>query len=287
MPDDPTDELQQLLSSLYGDASKHSGYQTMPDFVAERLGFQSEIDQRWRGDRVRLDYIRRVIRDDPPSWCDFGANTGFFSLSLAEASRGTEVLAVEANPRHAELIERVAAACRLPNLRVLSRSIGIRELDELGRVDVLLHMNVLHHAGVDFDTDVVGGPGDFQDYAIRYLTRVAAISDRLVFQAGVNLGGDKSRPILERADHVTRTRYWSDLLRAAGWRVLDCALARSESNGSVAYLSVPARLLELLGSPRDEPGAVMAEWFAGLGLDRHPGEFFLRPIFYCAAGMDR
>ena len=47
-------ELRAELQKLYSDATKHSVYQNIPDFVSSELGYSEAIDETWRGDRPRL-----------------------------------------------------------------------------------------------------------------------------------------------------------------------------------------------------------------------------------------
>ena len=94
------------LKILYADASKHSAYQNIPDFVSAELGYVETIDEGWRGDRSRLAFLNTKRQPAPGErWMDFGANTGFFVLSLAKDHPQTMFIAVEANPNHARFIE--------------------------------------------------------------------------------------------------------------------------------------------------------------------------------------
>src|SRR6266496_1777913 len=90
------------LKALYGDASKHSAYQSIPDFVSAALGYSEVIDEGWRGDKPRLAYLLRTRQPaDGELWGDFGANTGFFTLSLAYRYPNVRFAAIEAHPNHA------------------------------------------------------------------------------------------------------------------------------------------------------------------------------------------
>lgn len=283
MRTDPDPLLRARLAELYGEASKHSGYQTMPDFVARALDFQVEIDQRWRGDQVRLDYVRRMLGMSLGRWCDFGANSGFFALTLAHDEPRREVVALEANPHHTELIARVAAACEVRNLEVLNLTLGMQELQAIGQNDVLLHLNVLHHAGKDFDQGSVSAPEEFEEYAAAYLRRLTETTGTIVFQAGTNLWGDKRLPLLRRDQHVERVLFWSQLLRSSGWHITDCALAEFAESASPRYVSLPETLRAGLDAdPSKAARREIGTWLDELRIDHHPGEFFLRPLFVCS-----
>ena len=270
--------LRQRLSELYADMSKHSTYQTVPDFISDAIDYQVAIDEGWRGDRVRLRWFERVLAGEPGRrWADFGANTGFFSLSLANADPAREVLAIEGNPNHAEFIRTIAEGFGLRNLEVLSRAIAIDDLTSLPALDVMLHLNVLHHAGADFDAGKVGSAADFPAYAREYLGRLRERVATLVFQVGTNMWGDKSRPIIDFTDDVGKLVMLADLLRGAGWRIERIAYpTRPSEDRAIEYL-------DLSGDLELTDRSAIESALAPYNLGGHRGEFYRRPIFLLRA----
>lgn len=259
--------LKKELARLYSDSSKHSSYQSVPGFVADAVGYQVKIDEDWRGDRIRLDYIlSRLSGPEYRSWGDFGANTGFFSLSLAHADPGRRVLAIEANPNHAAFIRRIADAFGLGNLEVIGRSITSHSLGSIQRQDVLLHLNVLHHAGLDFDVGCFEEPDGFLPYAQDYLSKLRECARVLVFQMGTNLWGDKSKPIIDYRDDEAKLALLTQLLVRSGWSIEDTAYATRGHDGVIRYQSVKS-----------------ANDLGLLALSNHVGEFYRRPLFICSA----
>src|SRR3546814_4156205 len=124
--------LEAELKRLYSDRSKHSVYQNIPDFVTAELGYTESVDESWRGDRQRLTFLTKCrTPTHGEKWLDFGANTGFFTLSLAYAHPQAEFIAVEANANHARFIELVANYFEIRNVRVLNRAVGLFDLPTL------------------------------------------------------------------------------------------------------------------------------------------------------------
>lgn len=283
------EQLARRLQALYADQSKHAIYQSLPAFVADALGLQFDIDSAWRGDAVRLRHLLSHAQaagwPEDGSWCDFGANTGFFSLSLAHQMPRARVLAVEANPNHASFIDTLAQAFELTGLQVLPQAITLDRLGEIGQHEVLLHLNVLHHAGADFDRERVSGVADFGAYAIEYLRRLRANARRLVFQIGSNLWGDKAHPIVALDDDMGKLRLFAAWLAQAGWRIDDLSYATRDAGDpqavqGVSYRSLPPVLLSDLPTAANE--AAWRAALAGLRLQEHPGEFYRRPLFICS-----
>ena len=277
-------ELKAELQKLYADASKHSVYQNVPDFVAAELGYTETIDENWRGDRPRLAYM---VRSRTPaageSWLDFGANTGFFTLSLAREFSQTRFIAVEANPNHARFITRVAQYFEMSNVEVISRAIGFADLHELPHSDCLLHLNVLHHAGHDFDADLVPEKSRFADYASRYLRLLRERADHMFFQMGSNWGGDKSQPLVEVRADAQKLHVFSGWLHSAGWHVTEIAYATLESEARVQFENMPASVRRGVTGTGGIERATLKGELDQFKLDDFPGEFYRRPLFSCRA----
>ena len=275
--------LKASLASLYSDKSKHSSYQSVPDFVAKVIDYQEAIQENWRGDSVRLSYIEsRLASKELVNWCDFGANTGFFSLTLAHRYPERQLLAVEANPNHAAFISKIIQAFHMGNIQVLGEPITLETLAKVQGQDVMLHLNVLHHAGADFDKGLVSGTDDFLTYAEEYLRRLRKCTRKLVFQLGSNLWGDKSKPIIDHRADAEKLALFAGLLQRAGWRIDEVAYAANNEGRSIEYRALSFDVTSALES--DLPRISMPKIESALehfNLSNHIGEFYRRPLFIC------
>jgi hypothetical protein len=277
-------ELKAELRKLYADASKHSVYQNIPDFVSAELGYTETIDENWRGDRPRLAYIMGSRKPAVgETWLDFGANTGFFTLSLAREFPQTRFFAVEANSNHAGFITRIAKYFGMANVEVIQRAVGLADLHELPHSDCLLHLNVLHHAGHDFDTDLVSEKAGFANYAVRYLDLLRHNADGMFFQMGSNWGGDKRQPLVAVRADVQKLATFSGWLQSSGWRVAQIAYATRKADGKVKLQNLPtSATLHATGEPKGKWANSQTD-IDQFKLDDFPGEFYRRPLFSCNA----
>lgn len=273
--------LKAELQKLYSDASKHSVYQNVPDFVSTELGYTETIDETWRSDRPRLAYLRsHRIPKAGERWVDFGANTGFFTLSLAKQYPEALFTAVEANANHAQFIERVARYFGMKNVEVIQRAIGLEDLGKLPESDFLLHLNVLHHAGHDFDVSLVPRKEAFPEYAKRYLTLLRERTGGMLFQMGSNWGGDKRQPLIGVREDLAKLETFAGWLRNAGWHLLATAYPRQSNEASIHYEDFPNILSDAIDQG-DQLGAVGQATIDALNLDNFPGEFHRRPLLLC------
>jgi hypothetical protein len=277
-------ELKAELQNLYADASKHSVYQNIPDFVSAELGYTETIDENWRGDRPRLAYMldsRTPTAGE--SWLDFGANTGFFTLSLARQFPHARFVAVEANPNHARFIARVAQYFGMSNVEVIQRAVGLADLHELPQSDCLLHLNVLHHAGHDFDAGLVAEKGRFPDYARRYLGLLRERANGMFFQMGSNWGGDKRQPLVGVREDAVKLETFFDWLRSAGWHVKDIAYAIRAADSRVRFENLTASMYPDTNDGHLADRHALQKDLERFKLDDFPGEFYRRPLFWCGA----
>lgn len=275
--------LQRKLHELYTDKSKHSVYQNIPAFVRDALGYVEKINERWRGDSTRWEYMRDNFEIGNEAILDVGANTGFFTLSFAHDYPRTTCTALEGNANHAEFIRLVAAYFAMQNVRVLTQYLDFASLGSLGEYGTILHYNVMHHAGVDFDRALVPDKDSLFDYLIRYMSGVRVHCGRVVFQMGSNWGGNKKEPIIDLQDDAGKIIYNSRFFRRAGWVIKAIATSYSR-NGDIPVVqrNLPDDVL-VAANECDE--ASLRSRLAEL-LDPAMNtfsEFYRRPIFVCTS----
>jgi SAM-dependent methyltransferase len=282
MVDPTTEQLRNELRRLYADGSKHSVYQNVPEFVRTALGYSEKIDELWRGDTARYQYLLSKVPWAGQSVVDVGANTGFFTLSLAHRHPDARVTAVEGNPNHAAFIRRIVQLFHLDNVEVLCAYADRAGSRRLSECDVMLLLNILHHAGVDFDQGSVSDPQDVADYAVEYLRRLRTRTHRLVFQMGYDWGGNKQKPIVPAPEDARKVVYTGQLLRAAGWTIQAVAVGHATDQPPYrAYHDLPSSVIDVLNERRDEATSLPV---VGGALDSQASalsKFYRRPLFLC------
>lgn len=280
-----SDVLAEQLHALYQEPSKHHNYQSVPDFVSDALDYREPIDDRWRGDHCRLNYLLRTWPlATLGTLTDIGANTGFFSLSLAHRYPALQVTACEPDRTHAKFIRTIAATFGLGNIDVVPKGVSLQSLSGFQRKDAVLFLNVLHHAGYDFETKLPRTRAAFDDYAVHYLTALAHKRSLMLFQMGSNWGGDKANPLVARDAHVEKLRYMAGLLRIGGWQLQRVAYPTRVA-GTVTYLDLPADLVSAINSGLPIPDSQIAQAIDAYDLDQFPGEFYKRPLFTCQSTL--
>lgn len=271
--------LKDKLTELYNDGSKHSRYQNIPEFVKKEIGYTEKIDENWRGDTARFDYLSKTVSfANGLKIGEVGANTGFFILSLAQANPFSMFYAYEINDKHAEFILDIADAFTMTNVFVKSFGVDLAGIENLEELDILLNYNVLHHAGVDFDTDKIATVEEYEAYAVEYLRRMKDKVKKMVFQIGYNWGGNKLKPIIALQDDAEKIAFTTRIFKMAGWEIEDISL-HTRDNDILEYIPLKHEvIIELnnasIGSEKD----IVVN---NLDLQRmsNYSEFYRRPIF--------
>lgn len=269
------------LIRLYRGISKHSAYQTIPDFVSSELGYTETIQSNWRGDRNRLDYIQSKLKPLPgDKWCDFGANTGFFTYTLAHNFPEADFVAIEANQEHAEFLGEIKELFSIGNVETINRAIALDDLQTISGFDVMLHLNVLHHAGADFDKEHVFDQSEFSKYAVSYLRKLRAVTHTLIFQMGSNLWGDKNYPLIDVADDVGKIIFISKLITDAGWSIKHLAYPKSTAEAGIVYEEMDRAAIDALNTNKEfSDAAIFKKALMPFNLHQHIGEFYRRGLY--------
>jgi len=262
------------LSSFYSDNSKHANYQNIPEFVRDAINYREIINEEWRGDTARYKYIlEELVELGSLSICDVGANTGFFSLSLAHRFSSANVFAFEGNRNHTEFMKIIKEAFSITNIEIENYYIDYDGIEILGQYDVLLNLNVLHHAGIDFDKDKTGYE-ELDRYLVEYLQKLLPKTKRIIFQMGYNWGGNKSKPIVELNDDLGKILFTTKTFNKAGWGLKK--IAHITKNKSFAYVNYPEEITRMIAMGTINQD--IKEYISKLELNKF-SEFYRRPIF--------
>lgn len=267
-------DLKEKLSSLYNDQSKHSRYQNIPKFVREKIGYNEYINEEWRGDTARYNYILNQIQfSDNMKVADIGANTGFFTLSLAHTFKECLFTAYEPNKKHAEFIQEIIKNFDICNVDIDSLAIGMNEIDEISYYDIIIFLNIIHHAGIDFDREYIEDIGDFSKYAKEYITRLRHKTKLLIFQMGYNWGGDKTRPIIKTDEVDEMILFLYKLFLECGWRIKDIAVY---SRKHKEYINLPGEIFDpAIIEHIDEK--LLCDYLKQINISEN-SEFYKRPL---------
>ena len=234
--------LTKKLARLYNDQTKHSRYQNIPDFVRQALNYSETIDENWRGDSARYRYLLEELACMTGGiFGDIGANTGFFTFSLAHLMKEKVFYAYDMNKKHIQFMELIKDYFGMENIHIKLHGVDLYGIEKLPIHHVLIHFNVLHHGGVDFDQKYVMNEHIFSNYARLYLSKLRRFTSFMYFQMGYNWGGNKKKPIISVDNQEAMIRYQANLFMQCGWEIGKIALFNYTEK---KYFNLPSSTLE-------------------------------------------
>lgn len=236
------EELQALDELLLGVRHRFSNYQRLPPFM-ETILEREDYALNYGVQQIDLDEARfRFLHDGLPldglAVTEIGCNLGYFLLRLAHESH-CKTIGFEPIAAYCACIEQMAEIGRIADtVGVHARGVLLADIEDLPEADLIIELNVLHHAGAVFDQEAVSGMGTWDDYAHARLSALALKGEYLLFQTGNSAGNETLFPSEAAALFTHR------LLAGAGWQVLQI--------GSIPDLTS----LDYVGSPGDRPEQV-------------------------------
>ena len=271
-------ELQALLAEQVRD---HGNYQVVPEVVLRH--FSAAEQPLYRQEQLALDAPRFTwLRDHLDCTgmvaVEIGANLGYFSIRLAD-SCGATVHAYEPIAAYAKAVNLMAQVIGLgARVHGHAEPVPLEKVAALPACDLMVSLNVLHHAGRSFATDVVRDENSWREYARRYLSACAGRAKWLFFQTGSTMGGSALFP---SADAVPFT---AKLLEDSGWSVVQTGVIADFS--ALTYASFSRAELDRVprtSCRRDPATGLVAYTRDGKQVAALPTGLAQRPLWLCRA----
>lgn len=213
--------IARLTALLATDAGRFANYQTLPPVAAARLPGLARTSYRQQQlslDEPRYHWLTQELNVSGMKVLEIGASLGYFALSLA-AEHSVQATAYEPVPAYSEACTLLAEICGLARrVTCVNAAVGLDDLEGLPEVDLIIHLNVLHHAGTVYDAKQVRQMGGWEAYVVEYLWRLSTRANHLFLQTGNVSDGDALFPGERTLPHLL------DVLRRAGWEVIKVAL---------------------------------------------------------------
>ncbi len=206
---------------------QHGNYQEIPPSIPVELRQRLPDYPKTRLESARYDWLDSYGIFAGKKIVEIGANLGYFSIRAA-SERNARVVAYE--PDHV-LASTMALIAKLSGVsdrvEIRSEPVMLNRWPDLPTSDLVINLNVIHHAGRDFDNQYVKTIEDWQSYAMKYLEKFLTVAPLMVFQTGYTWGawGDTAPRLVPQGDDIDN---WTQkLLRRAGWKVVARAKAAS------------------------------------------------------------
>lgn len=180
------------LLSLYKIASKHSGYQILPEKLNNIIK-NDDLIINSHYEKERINFILRYLAFKNMSVLDIGGNIGYFSFTALDQN-AKYVEYYDGNNVFSEFVE-LASKYMLYDSKInVNNEYFMFNKDKI-KTDICFCMNVIHHLGDDF-----GNVSDIEkakDDMASFIVNLSNYSDYLIFQMGFNWKGNRNQSLFE------------------------------------------------------------------------------------------
>lgn len=214
---DKNNKIDRIISVLESSSDRFSNYQSFPEIVLKTIPKLKEIKYK-KGqidlDQKRYNWLNKYLERNIKTALDIGANLGYFSIMLA--SRNNLVVdAYEPYLHYNSVLNELSKILNLEKtLNVYLNEIDLMKLDKIKNYDLVINLNVLHHAGIFFDTKKFKQFDNWFLYIKEYLTIICKKSKYLFFQVGNMARGSAL------FDSDNTIEIMQKIFNECGWKIL-------------------------------------------------------------------
>ena len=248
--------------------SRHSNYQNI---VTKKLN-RKIINH----DQLRFNWVKKLIpiKKITRSLIDVGSNLGYFCLRFAKElnyyATGYEYEKPTFNK--ANLLKK-----KLNNIKYINKGLTIKDLNNLKNADLIIHLNVLHHAGHMYDKKLISNEKDWMRYSIRYLKKLSIKSKYLFFQTGnVNYNQRYFR-------NEDTFKVIPKILKLSGWKIIKIGNIEFKSKKLYYRYYDPRNIKKIptICCSRDKKSKKVFYKINNKIIFKYKSGFLQRPLFWC------
>ena len=117
---------------------------------------------------MRFEWVEKLLnhKDKISKMTDIGSNLGYMCIKFNEKF-GVKCLGYEYEKPTYNKAKKIIN--NKSNIKYLNRGLKISTIKFLDKTDLIVHLNVLHHAGHMYDKKLINNSKDWVKYSTRYL----------------------------------------------------------------------------------------------------------------------
>jgi hypothetical protein len=163
---------------------RHGNYQEIPPSIPEHLRQKLPEYPKTRLESARFEWLDRLGMFAKKRIVEIGGNLGYFSIRATSERDATSVV-YEPDNRLGTVMSLMAALSGVADrVQVRNNAVMLSDWPELPAADLVINLNVIHHAGKEFDKSIIKTAGDWRAYAVAFLRRLTNVAPLMAFQTG-------------------------------------------------------------------------------------------------------
>jgi hypothetical protein len=273
--------LRELNGLIPKEKKDHYNYQDLESLVQVLSGKPHLVGYKHEQiplDEERYQWLKGRIAGvaGARSVLEIGGNLGYICLRLVQ-ELGLQATCLEPIEDYVRISNWLARGFGLEHLYQSRRAFVLWEnIEHLPQVDVLINLNVIHHAGRVFDCDVVARLGSWGAYAQSYLEKLAYKGRYLFFQTG------NTWPSARLFGNTEAPEFLAGILGRSGWRVIDIGIcAKLPELGLSSYSLSELGSIPRIWCQRNATTDLVDYFHESRLLASFPTGLAQRPLFFC------
>jgi len=206
-----------MKKEIVEDLENLKNYSWLPKRIEGQLSTKTEDYKKDEfGVKPRLDLIKnKLLNLNVKDIVDLGGNSGFFSLELLDGKIITSSSVYDVDEDVLNFGKKIADQMQLESfIKFIKKSVSLNNLNEYPNADAVLCLNLIHHAGVLFDVDLVKKMG-WSKYSLEFLKRLR----KKYKYAVLGVGFKASKPTNWSVPDPLRPVFLADIIRKSGWEI--------------------------------------------------------------------
>ena len=213
---------------LEQEGCRHGNYQEIPPSIPQHLRQKLPEYPKTRLESARFDWLDRHGIFTNKRIVEIGGNLGYFSIRATSERDATSVV-YEPDNRLGTVMSLMAALSGVTDrIQIRNTPVQLSNWPDMPAADLVINLNVIHHAGQEFDKSIIKTPDDWRSYAVEFLRLLTKVAPLMAFQTGF-LWSDTADRLVPRGCDINQ--WIGDLLNESGWRVLHSSKAIRKNNG--------------------------------------------------------
>lgn len=206
-----------LEKDIIANLKSSSEYRRLPKRALKKLSLNTKFykDDKF-GIEIRYDLIRnKLLNRGFNSMVDLGGKNGYFSLQMLDENIVSRAWVYNVAENALSFGSKIARYLGLENkIDFIEKKLSLENINNIPDADLVLCLNLIHHAGVFFDIDLVSNKG-WAEYTVDFLK----ILRKKYKVAVVSVGFKGKKPINWPVPNRLRPIYFYKIANKAGWEV--------------------------------------------------------------------
>ena len=258
--------------------SRHYSYQSIIDNKNNKKKNQIDTDE------IRFRWFKKIISSKIKlkSITDIGSNLGYFCLRFNKHFN-TNCVGYE----YEKLTYKRANKLKKKNnnIKYFNLGLNLANLNSIRNTDLILNLNVLHHAGHMYDKKIVkiknrrnnNSKLDWATYSSKYLNILSRKSKYMFFQTGnVNFN-------INHYQNSETFKILPSILRKGGWEIVNIGVVQfSKTNINYkTYKKSEMKKIPIVTCKKNPRTKIVTYYKQDIPIFKFKTGFLQRPLFWC------